>query len=222
MRVFLTGGNGNIGSAIKEKFLARGDVVVAPSSKELDLADQAAVEAYFRKNGAEFDVIVHCAGYNPIAGIESLSLEEFNQAQSINVTALLTIVKNVLPYFKKQQKGYVVGIASLYASTARADRAAYVSSKHALCGLLKTMAIELGEYNVLCNSVSPGYVDTQMFRARNTPAKIREIEANIPLGRLALPADIAKIVGYLCSEENSYLTGQDVIVDGGFMAGGFQ
>lgn len=222
MKVFLTGGNGNIGSAIKEKFLARGDVVVAPSSRELDLADQAAIDRYFAEHGTEFDVVVHCAGYNPIAALEELFLEEFDKAQNINVAALLSIVKNVLPYFKKQQKGYVVGIASLYASTARSDRAAYVSSKHALCGLLKTMAIELGCYNVLCNSVSPGYVDTQMFRARNTPVKISEIEAKIPLGRLALPADIAEIVGYLCSENNSYLTGQDVVVDGGFMAGGFQ
>lgn len=222
MRVFLTGGNGNIGSAIKEKFIDRGDEVVAPSSRELDLSDQAAIGCYFAEHGIDFDIIVHCAGYNPIASIEELSLEEFNKAQAVNTTALLTIVKNVLPYFKQRRQGYVIGIASLYASTGRSERAAYTSSKHALCGLIKTLAIELGQYHVLCNSVSPGYVDTQMFRGRNSPDKIAEIEAKIPLGRLAKPEDIAETVSYLCSGGNSYLTGQDIIVDGGFMAGGFQ
>lgn len=222
MKIFLTGGNGNIGSAIRNLYQSKGHEVYAPSSKELDLADIAAIGRYFEQNGRDFDVIVHCAGYNPVATIENITLDDFNKTQNINLTALLEITKQVLPHFKQRQQGYIVGIASLYASTSRAERVAYASSKHALVGMLQTMAIELGRYHILCNSVSPGYVDTQMFRGRNTADKINEIISRIPLGRLATPEDIAAAVYFLGSPENKYISGQDIIVDGGFMAGGFQ
>ncbi len=222
MKVFLTGGNGNIGSAIKEKFILNGDELVAPSSAALDLSDLTAIGAYFKKNGADFDVVVHCAGYNPIASAEELSAAEFLKTENINVTALLEICKHVMPYFQKKKRGYVLGIASLYATTGRSDRAAYAASKHALRGLVQTLAIELGQYQVMCNTVSPGYVDTKMFRARNSAEKIQSIVSKIPLQRLAQPQDIADIVAFLCSPQNTYITGQDIIVDGGFMAGGFQ
>lgn len=222
MKIFLTGGNGNIGSAIRDKYSAQGHTVLAPSSKELDLSDLKAIKSYFDQYGKDFDVIVHCAGYNPIASVEQISLEDFNKTQNINLTALLEITKQILPHFKQNKKGYIIGIASLYASTSRADRVAYASSKHGLIGMVQTMAIELGKYNILCNCVSPGYVDTQMFRGRNNPEKIREITNRIPLGRLAAPHDIADVVCFLGSPNNKYISGQDIVVDGGFMAGGFQ
>lgn len=221
MKVFLTGGNGNIGSAIRDLYLINGHEVLAPSSKELDLSNITAIKDFFDTHGHDFDVIVHCAGFNPIASIEEISLEDFNKTQNINLTALLEISRQILPHFKQTQQGYIIGISSLYASTARADRSAYVSSKHALLGLLQTMAIEFGQYNVLCNSVSPGYVDTKMFRARNSVEKIKDIKQRIPLGRLATPEDIAQAVYWLGSPQNSYINGQDIVIDGGYMAGGF-
>lgn len=221
MKVFLTGGNGNIGTAIRNLYQKNGHEVLAPSSKELDLSNITAIKDFFDIHGHEFDAIVHCAGFNPIASIEKIGLEDFYKTQDINVTALLEISRQILPHFKQKKGGYIIGISSLYASTARADRSAYVSSKHALVGLLQTMAIEFGKYNVLCNSVSPGYVDTKMFRARNSVEKIEDIKQRIPLGRLALPEDIAQLVYWLGSPQNSYISGQDIIIDGGYMAGGF-
>ncbi|MBO6281283.1 MAG: SDR family oxidoreductase [Alphaproteobacteria bacterium] len=222
MRIFMTGGNGGIGGAIKQKFINEGHEVFAPGSKDLDLNDSEAIKTWFTKNGNNFDVIVHSAGYNKPLPIEKMSLEEFNKTQNVNLTALLTITQQVLPYFKEIKRGYIVGIGSLYASISREERIAYTSSKHALVGMIQTLALELGKYNVLCNTVSPGYVDTKMFRANNSEEKRAYLASKIPLNRLAQPEDIADIVYFLAGPQNHYINGQDIIVDGGFMAGSFQ
>ncbi|MEE6207955.1 MAG: SDR family oxidoreductase [Alphaproteobacteria bacterium] len=222
MRIFMTGGNGGIGGAIKQKFINEGHEVFAPGSKDLDLNDSEAIKDWFAKNGNHFDVIIHSAGYNKPLPVEEMSLEEFNKTQNVNLTALLTITQQILPHFKKAKRGYIVGIGSLYASISREERIAYTSSKHALIGMVQTLALELGKYNVLCNTVSPGYVDTQMFRANNNEEKRAYLASKIPLNRLAQPEDIADIVYFLAGPQNHYINGQDIIVDGGFMAGSFQ
>lgn len=222
MKVFITGGNGGIGSAVKEMFVNAGHQVIAPSSRDLDLSDLNALQQYLKDNPPAYDAVIHCAGYNPPLSVEDTSAREFAKAELVNTASLLEIVKSNSAYFKRQQKGYVVAIASLYASISRENRVAYACSKHALVGLIKTLALELGKHNILCNTVSPGYVDTKMFREHNDAEKRSYLASKVPLNRLAVPEDIAKIVYFLCSENNTYLNGQDIIADGGFMAGGFQ
>lgn len=95
-------------------------------------------------------------------------------------------------------------------------------SKHALIGLIKTAAIELGRYNIKVNAIFPGFVDTNLKRKNNDSNKIKFLEEGIPLGNMAKPADIANVAYFLCSEKNTYITGQDITVDGGFICGGFQ
>ena len=143
MKVFVTGGHGGIGSAVCEKFARDG----------------------------RFDAVVHCAGYNPPLSVEDTTIEEFDRTQNINLTSLLEITRAVAPYMKEQKRGRIVGIASLYATISRENRVSYACSKHGLVGLIKTLALELGQFGVLCNTVSPGYVDTAMFRSRNDAEK---------------------------------------------------
>jgi len=221
MRVFISGAGGGIGGAIKELYLQKGYDVTAPRSSELDLSDLAATREWFRKRECAFDVIIHCAGYNHPTLAAELSVEEYIKTQNVNTTSLLEIIRANDAYFKKNG-GYVVGIASLYAMISREGRTAYTSSKHALSGLIKTLALEYGKYNVLCNTVSPGFVNTLMFRTNNSEAKRAELAAKTALNRLAEPQDIAKAVYFLANPENTYLTGQNIIVDGGFMAGSYQ
>lgn len=222
MKAFITGANGAIGSAIKKKFIEKGYEVTAPGSKELDLSEMENIRAYFSNIKPEFDVIIHCAGYNNPLPIEDIPEEEFAKTQNVNLNAFIEIVRLCLPYLKRQKSGRILGIASLYASISRENRIAYSVSKHGMLGFMRTLALEAGEYNILCNTLSPGFVDTPMSRKNNSPEKLRQLAAKIPLNRLAQPEDIASAAYFLCSPDNSYLNGQDIIVDGGFMAGGFQ
>jgi 3-oxoacyl-[acyl-carrier protein] reductase len=98
----------------------------------------------------------------------------------------------------------------------------YVLSKHALNGAVKTLAIELGPSGVLVNSVSPGYIATPLTYRNNSKQDLEKLVAGIPLGRLGEPHEIAKVVEFLCSDLNTYINGQDLVVDGGFSVGGFQ
>lgn len=222
MKVFLTGANGAIGSEIREKYCSNGHEVVAPPSKELDLSSLECVREYCNARDADYDVLIHCAGYNRPLEMTEFSMEEYEKTQKVNVASFLEIVRRNIPYFKQKQRGYVIGIASLYGSVSREGRMAYTVSKHGLIGAVQTLALELGGDGVLCNTVSPGFVDTPMFRRCNTDEKRALLCSKIPLNRLATGADIAGAVYFLGSPANTYITGQDITVDGGFMCGGFQ
>lgn len=89
-------------------------------------------------------------------------------------------------------------------------------TKAALNALTRSAAVELGPDGILVNSLCPGYVQTEMTNRNNSPADLEKIKSSVPLQRLALPEELARVAGFLCSEANSYLTGQAVVVDGGF------
>ncbi len=219
--VLILGGNGEIGSAIKDKFRVKGYAVTAPRSSELDLSDLTAA-AEFNTSTAGFDVIIQCAGINNPVKIKDLEIDLIRQTLNINILSFVEIVKANIPYFEKQKSGHILGISSIYGTVAREGRAAYVMSKHAMNGFIKTCAIELGKYNVKCNTLSPGYVNTKLTSKNNSEETIEGFRKKIPLGELAKPDFMAEIAYFLCSEENKYINGQDIIADGGFLCGGFQ
>ena len=221
-KVFLTGGSGDIGGAIKEYFIEKGCQVIAPAHSELDLSDNKSIENYFKNNDKNYDIFIHCAGFNNPALIDDLTDENLYKTANINYFSFIQIMKHLSPYMCENNYGKVLAISSLYGSVARSGRLAYVSSKHALQGAVKTYACEYGKYNMLFNCLSPGFVDTKMTRKNNSPEKIQKMTERIPLNKLADVYDIAKTAYYLCSDDNTYITGQNIIVDGGFMAEGGQ
>ena len=95
-------------------------------------------------------------------------------------------------------------------------RTVYSASKHGIHGLTKTLAVELAEHNILVNTVCPGFTLTELTRKNNTPEQIKEISLEIPMQRMAQPEEIASAICYLVSEQNTYLTGQLIAVDGGY------
>lgn len=222
--VFLLGGGGDIGKAIARKFNENGYNVIAPTRQELNLEDITSIDGYFKgeRHDIDIDVIVHSAGWNLPKPIDRVTIEDIRKANSINVLGFYRVTQHLLPRLKKKKNGHIVAISSLYGVFSRRERLPYVMSKHALNGLIKTLALELGPYNIKVNIVSPGFVDTKMTRKNNDLKTIRSFEEKIPLGRLARPEDIANITYFLCSPENNYINGANIIVDGGYSIGGFQ
>jgi 3-oxoacyl-[acyl-carrier protein] reductase len=220
--LFLLGGQGDIGEAIGRKFRENDYKVIAPTSKDLNLEDRTSIEVFFDKNAITADVIIHSAGFNEPKSFEGLSYEDILKAHSINVFGFYSVLQRLLPAMKARRKGDILAISSLYGIIAREKRLPYVMSKHALNGLVKTLAIEFGQHNIKVNALSPGFVDTKMTRKNNEEKTIKGLTEKIPLGRLAKPEEIAEVAFFLCSEANAYITGQNIIVDGGYSVGGFQ
>lgn len=222
--LLILGGSGDIGKSIVRKFVHNSYNVISPGRAELDLENRMSIDEYLKssKFPKKIDALVYCAGWNNPLSIKRLKYEDVDKANAINVIGLFRILQNVLPGMVQVKNGYVLAISSLYGSFSRERRLAYVMSKHALNGLVKTAALEFGRYNIKINSLSPGFVETKMTRKNNSVRKIRHLEKCISLGRLAMPEDIANVAFFLCSVENTYITGQNIIVDGGYSVGGFQ
>lgn len=221
MKVFLTGASGDIGKAIKLKLESVGYIICSPMRQELNLASIHSIDNYFKNNDKDFDVVIHCAGRNNPENIENVDFVNHLLTQDVNINSFYRVMQNIIPFLKKKKFGYVLGISSLYGSISRDKRSSYAMSKHSMNGFIQTLATELGSYNVLANSLSPGFVDTKMTRQNNNQDQIKILESKIPLGKLASPEDIAEVAYFLCSKNNKYISGQDIVVDGGFMAGGF-
>lgn len=220
--VFILGGRGDIGKAIAIKFEENGYHVIAPTKQELDLEDRSSIDKYFEDKTFDVDVLIHSAGWNEPKPFEKITYEDLDKANSINVIGFYRVIQQFMPGLKNKKNGHVLAISSLYGIFSREQRLPYVMSKHALNGLIKTLAIELGPFNIKVNTLSPGFVDSKMTRKNNDPKMIKSIEEKIPIGRMAHPEDIAKVAYFLCSSENNYINGQNIIVDGGYSIGGFQ
>lgn len=215
--VFVTGGARGIGAAIVRRFEAAGHRVLAPTRAELDLADLDALEAALPEHpGRDADVLVHCAAINPVAPLAELSLADWRRTQDVNLGSAFLLVRALGPRMAARGWGRIVLVSSAYSFLARPGRAAYAASKGGLNALARTAALEFAEAGVLVNAVCPGFVDTDMTRRNNPPEAIARLEASIPLGRLATPEAIADMVHHLGSDANTYVTGQAVVVDGGF------
>jgi NAD(P)-dependent dehydrogenase (short-subunit alcohol dehydrogenase family) len=220
--VLLTGASGDIGKAINDEFIKHEDNVISPTHTEMDLSSMESVNSYMKKLKSGVDVFVHCAAINFPKPIENISFEDLYQTMCINTFSFYQIVKFLLENFKNRKNGYILGVSSIYGSIARKGRFSYVSSKHCLSGMIKSLALEYGKYGVKCNTLSPGFVDTKLTRQNNDEATIKSFANKVPLGKLASVNDIAEIAYFLCSDHNKYINGQNIIADGGYTTGGFQ
>lgn len=220
-RALVLGGRGDIGSSIAAQLSTEGFDVLAVGSIDFDLSILDSIDQFFASKDLRFDVVVHCAATNTPNLVGNISARDVKRSLDVNLIGFIHIINLCLPHFKIGG-GKVIIISSLYGFLARKGRLCYTTSKHALVGAMKSLAIELAPYGVLVNAVSPGYISTRMTVANNSPEDIEKFEAAIPLRRLGEPSDIAEVVSFLVSDNNKYLTGQDIVVDGGYSCGGFQ
>jgi 3-oxoacyl-[acyl-carrier protein] reductase len=216
--VLVTGAARGIGAAIAARYRADGWRVVAPPRAELDLADPAAVARFCERDDlGHIDVLVNNAGENVLGTIASLPDAALRRMIEINALAAWSLVRRFAGPMAGAGWGRIVNVASVYGVKGRAARGAYTASKAALIGLTKTAAIEYGAGNVLVNAIAPGFVDTELTRRNNTPAEIAALCEHVPLRRLASPEEIAGLAAWLGGESNTYVTGQTVAIDGGFL-----
>jgi 3-oxoacyl-[acyl-carrier protein] reductase len=220
--LFITGGSGDIGTAIINEFVQNHYDIISPSSKDLDCSNENGINIYFeKKNIPKIDSFVHCAGWNFPEPFDEVSNATLIKSIFINSFSFLNIIKKLNSNFI-DNKTRVSAISSLYGSFSRKNRVAYTSSKHSLNGIIKEIALELGPRGILCNSIAPGFVETRMTKLNNSESIINDFKSRIPVGRLGTPNDIAKVVFFLTTLNNSYINGQNIIVDGGYSIGGFQ
>ena len=215
--VFITGGSRGIGKAIAEKFEEEGYHVVAPTRQELDLTSSESISKYIEMHQSDYyDVIVNNAGCNDIHEVDCITDAEIENMMSVNLIAPIKLLRGLTGNMEKAGYGRIVNIGSIWAVVSKAGRCVYSATKNGIHGVTNTLAVELAPYNILVNTVCPGFTLTELTRKNNTPLEIEEISRSIPMGRMAQPKEIAEVVYFLCSEKNTYLTGQKITVDGGF------
>ena len=220
--LFITGGNGEIGQAIINTFSENGYQIIAPSSKELDCGSNESIGAYFKKFiSVPIAAFVHCAGINNPKDFMEVSPATISRTVQINTLSFLYITQYLNPFLKNGMSK-IVAISSIYGTVSRNKRLEYATSKHGLKGIVQSLSIELAQRNILVNSVSPGFIATKLTYKNNSPEVIEKLISGIPLKKLGQPKYVAELTYFLCCEKNNFITGQDIIIDGGYLAGGFQ
>ncbi len=213
----VTGASRGIGKAIATQLKKNGYNVFAPTHKELDLSSVDSIASFCKKNkDVYFDILVNNAGINDINLIENISEDEIIKMISINLAAPLRLIQGIVPNMKKQNYGRIVNIGSIWGLAGKPGRTVYAATKHGVHGITQTLAVELAKNNILINTVCPGFTLTELTRKNNTEQEIENISKFIPIGRMADPEEQAKVVCFLVGEENTYITGQQIAVDGGY------
>lgn len=213
----VTGASRGIGLAIADCFKKQGINVLAPGRKELDLLSKDSIANYLAGLKCPVDILVNNAGINMLGGIVSLEERNIQETIQVNLLAPLDIIRNVAPRMMHKKYGRILNIGSIWGLITKPGRVTYTLTKSGLGGLTRSMAVELAPYNVLVNCVAPGYVDTELTRKNNTSRELEKIKKSIPLQRLANPGEIAELAYFLCSDKNTYITGQTIAIDGGYL-----
>ena len=188
-----------------------------------DVASEASwaefVETARRRFG-RIDVLVNNAGILGIAPIASITLEQYMRVINVNQVGCLLGMRAVIPAMAEAGGGSIINIASTAGLEGVAGLVAYVSSKFAIRGMTKTAALELGRVGIRVNAICPGGIDTPMGRGDDfEKVDSSGVLAALPLARIGQPEEVANLAVFLASDESSYCTGSDFVIDGGMLAG---
>lgn len=216
MKVLVTGGSRGIGKAVAECYRQNGYIVDTPPREELDLSNWDSVKRFVRDiqdNG--YDIIINNAGCNLIDEIDNVEDDDLEQMFNVNLISPIRLLRGLVPYMKKNRFGRIVNVGSIWGVIGKSGRSIYSATKHGIHGVTTTLALELAPYNILVNTVAPGQTLTELTLRNNSAQELNKMKLEIPVGRLAEPEEIAKVVFWLGTEANTYITGQQIVVDGG-------
>jgi NAD(P)-dependent dehydrogenase (short-subunit alcohol dehydrogenase family) len=188
-----------------------------------DLASEASVTALGAFLNDSFDGQLHIAvnsgGMNIRNAIDDISLAEFETVQRTNITGAFLFARTVHPYLRRAGWGRLIHITSIFSSRSFAGRTSYASSKGALLQLTRTLALEWAAEGITVNAISPGPIATEMMRpVIQDPERSEQFRRRIPMKRFGEPEEIVTAALYLASRASSFVTGSEVVVDGGWMS----
>jgi len=223
MKLALADVDGNGLAALAKDLGGGADIMTFP----LDVTDEAAVNACIARVEGELgpiDGLAHVVGIQRFGRIAEMSEADFDATFNVNVKGAFLVAKAVAGRMLPRKRGSLVAIASTAARTPRIGQGAYCGSKAAVAQMMCVLGLELAPSNIRVNSVSPGVTDTGMVQRLMATMEAPELvvggslenfRVGVPLGRLARSEEIADVVAFLLSDRSTYLTMQDVVVDGG-------
>ena len=235
----ITGGANGIGLATTERFAKEGAKIILwdVSEKGNDVTEglkKKGTEAIFKKvsvsnqdevqkavaeakkHFGRIDILINNAGINKINLNVDTATEDYDLLNNVNLKGPYLLCREVSKLMIKNKYGRIVNITSIWSAVTRSGRSLYTATKWAIAGLTKTLAVELAPYEILVNSVGPGFTLTELTASTNTPEEIEKMAAIIPMKRFAQPVEIANLILFLSSSLNTYLTAQNLIIDGGY------
>lgn len=232
----VTGGTGGMGASHVNRLVSEGAQVVftdldeasgkvlqnkiGPNSLFIrqDVTDSESwnkVITEAEKHFGPVNILVNNAGINYSAEIEDFSEDEYDRVIEVNQKSIFLGMKTVLPSMKKSGSGSIINISSIGGIRGRMESIAYSASKFAVTGMTKVAALELGKYQIRANSIHPSLVNTGMF-SESTGGNA--VASDRPLGRVLTKEEVSNLVLYLASDESSYTTGAEHVIDGGLTA----
>jgi len=189
----------------------------------VDLADGSGLRQALPSLTAEFgapDILINNAGMAAMVPAADCSLDHWQATMAVNVTAPMLLMQHALPHMRQAGWGRIVNVASISGLRAGTGRMAYGTSKAALIQMTRQFAVEVAEWGVTVNAIAPGPVDTPLVQANHSSATRSTYGDMVPMRRYGTPEEIANGILFLASNQASYITGQTLAIDGGFIAAG--
>jgi 3-oxoacyl-[acyl-carrier protein] reductase len=232
-KAIVTGAASGIGAATVARLLRDGCTVLAVDMNSaglagsINLAANLAEDTTFQRIATlardkigDCDILINNAGVCPVGTLEDMTDAMWDQALAINVTSVMRLTRAILPLLRASTAPRVINTGSILSCYGDAGLAAYTASKHAVLGLTRALAMELGPLGVTVNCVQPGAIATGMTKPAfdTNPDMSAYYIGRSALGRLGQPEDIADVMAFLASDDARFITGQGIMVDGGVMA----